>query len=110
MADQLHIKHYDSLDMFLFSFNPQVSQAPAGGASFPKIHERLSVVNFYFRALKADIIIDDFFPLAFIVLVLAPPGPPPYLADFSHLKHNQVNRIIFQVAGQHLLQLYICKI
>ena len=31
MADQLHIKHYDSLDMFLFSFNPQVSQAPAGG-------------------------------------------------------------------------------
>ena len=28
--------------------------------SFPKIHERSSVVNFYFRAFKADIMVDDF--------------------------------------------------
>ena len=41
------------------------------------------------------------------LFVLALPGPPHYLAGFSHLKHNQVNRIIFQVAGQHLLHLNI---
>ena len=71
--------------------------------SFSKIHERLIFLTFLFQGAKDR---HNIWWFSFQYLfVLAPPGPPHCLAGFSHLKHNEVNRIIFQVPGQHLLQL-----